>query len=438
MLLNEGQRNRNSSEIFVSRLTSRLDVFLNEIKEIQFQQFVGVLFLITASNSYFGLPMFDSQPFPILLAFIYLGVRFVSSKADIHIPNLFIVIAIFSALGIFFGAFWRFNVDFLLIRGLINYGSIIVMLIAFFDYLRMFGFPIKILIAVNLVWIFVAITQLSGVNIVSMFVAERSASGRGVTSLSPEAATFGMYLYFISWIYLMVSDYKPDKWLKIMIALNIFAIFFLAKSALTLVFILVSLIIYAIFHLKYLFSVRNIAIIIAGFILLLIIINVFLEGSRLYWLYRSLIYTDILTILEVDRSVNSRLGHQVLPLIMFFNNLGLPAGLQSFALHMGELDQSIRDFLWANTAGDKIMSWNATLIYELGLFGVMIWMILLYYLHDGTKHRFFEITLLFVILFNPIPQAYPLIPLILVIMYMTNRRYKNRKRFILLNSYSKK
>lgn len=419
---------RNSGEIFVSSIANRLRAFIENTKNLDIVHFVGILFVMYAGNSYFGLPMFDSQPFPIMVAFAFIVLRIFVKDGNLNTPVLFVSLGILAVFGIVIGTSQEFELNMLFIRGVINYASIIIFMIAFFEYIRVYGFPLKALVAINILWIFVALVQLVEPGIVSMFVAERTSIGRGVTSLGPEPSSFGFYLFFISWIYMMVTNYQPPRWLKVLIGINILSIFFLAISALTIVFLIVSFLFYIVFNFKSLLNLRNFILTLIGVSIFVFIITVVLEGSRMERLFYQLLTADLALVLEGDRSVNSRLAHQVLPIYIFFTNLGFPAGLQAFVSSVGELDPSIVEFLWGNITDEKIMSWNATLIYELGLIGVMVWILLFTFLMDGTSKRFGELSLLFVLLFSSVPQSYPLIPLIFVIMYMTNKRYTMIKK----------
>tara|TARA_R100001143_G_scaffold57496_1_gene54791 strand:- start:1401 stop:2708 length:1308 start_codon:yes stop_codon:yes gene_type:complete len=419
---------RDSGEIFVSSITKWLKTFIENTIEMDIVHFVGILFVMYAGNSYFGLTMFDSQPFPVMVAAAFIILRIFVREGNLKTPILFVTIGLLAVFGIVIGASQFFQFNMLFIRGVINYASIIIFMIAFYEFIKVYGFPLKILVAINLLWIFVALIQLIEPGVVSMFVAERTSAGRGVTSLGPEPSSFGFYLFFISWIYLLVTDYQPPLWLKILIGINVLSIFFLAKSALTIVFLIVSFLFYVVLNFKSLLNFRNIILTLTGIIIFIFVISVVLEGSRMERLFFQLLNADLALVLEGDRSVNSRLAHQVLPIYIFLSNLGFPAGLQSFVANVNDLDPSIVEFLWGNISDEKIMSWNATLIYELGLFGILVWILLFTFLMDGTLNRFGELSLLFVLLFSSVPQSYPLIPLIFVIMYMTNKRFTMIKK----------
>lgn len=425
---------RDSGEIFVSSIARRLKTFIENTKNLDIVHFVGIFTVMYAANSYFGLPMFDSQPFPVVVASIFIILRIFVKEGYLKIPILFVTIGILAVIGIVIGASQTFAVNMLFIRGVVNYASIIIFMIAFFEFIRVYGFPLKALVAINILWIFVALVQLIEPGIVSMFVAERTSPGRGVTSLGPEPSSFGFFLFFISWIYLMVTNYQPPIWLKVLIGINILSIFLLAISALTIVFLIVSFLFYIVFNFKSLLNFRNFILTLIGISIFVFIISVILEGSRMQRLFYLLLTVDIATVLEGDRSVNSRLAHQILPIYLFITKLGFPGGLQAFASSVLALDPAIIEFLWGNITDDKIMSWNATLIYELGVFGLMVWMLLFTFLMDGTSKRFGELSLLFILLFSSVPLSYPLIPLIFVIMYMTNKRYTVIKKKMTVTS----
>lgn len=418
---------RNSDEIFVNYYSDKVSFFIARFKNIDLVQFVGILFIMYSFNSYFGLPIFDSQPFPLLLAVLFILMRIIVTKGDLRTPTLFVTIGVLVSFGIFFGAFFEFQFDMLFIRGVINYASIFILMIAFYEYIKIYGFPIKIMMFINIIWLLVAIVQLFEPEILKYFVASRTSPGRGVTSMGPEPSSFGFYLFFSNWIYLLVVDYKPDRKLLTLIIINVLSIFFLAISAMTILFLFITFLFYLIINIKKLFTLRNFSILMIIVGIALYVVFVVMEGSRMEVLFTSLLTQNIFELLQADGSVNSRLAHQILPLYLFFTNLGLPAGLQTFVEMVGNIDPGILEVLWGDLQDDKIMSWNATLIFEQGLFAILIWMLLFTFLMDGTIWRFGELTLLFILLFTSVPLSYPLIPLIFVIMYMTNSRYKSYK-----------
>lgn len=429
-MFQEELKHRDSGDIFVSVLSRRLQSAVDRIKQIDIVQFTGIIAIMYGCNSYFGLPMFDSQPFPMMFAVVFLGFRVVAAKGENKIPLLFVLFGLLIISGILLGTYFEFSVNMLFIRGVANYGSIVIFLITFYEYIKHYGFPIYPLIIINILWLVVALIQMAGIDPVSFFVAERTSPGRGVTSLGPEPTSFGSYLFFMSWIYLLATDYKPPRWLFVLIIINALSILFIAVSALTTVFLILAAITAGLYNIKKLFNLRNILIILALIGVFIFIVFTVLEGSRMERLFYQLLFSDITLVLAEDRSVNSRLAHQVLPLYILFQNLGYPSGLQSFISHVAALDPAIREFLWGNITDEKIMSWNATLLYELGVFGIFIWGLIYTFLTNGTWKRILEISLMFVLLFTSIPLSFPLIPFIFVIMYMTNKRHLRLKEYV--------
>ena len=420
-------KQRDSGDIFVRVISNHLLNAMETIKQIDIVQFMGILAIMYGSTSYFGLPMFDSQPFPVVFATVFLILRVAPSRSDIKMPTLFFIIGFLMAGGILMGTYFEFAVNMLLIRGVVNYISIVIFLFAFYEYIKQYGFPIEALVLINLLWLLVALVQMAGINPVSYFVAARTSPGRGVTGLGPEPSSFGFYLFFISWIYLLATDYKPPKWLLILVIVNVLSIIFIAVSAITTVFLMLSVLAAGLYNFKKLFNLRNFLIIVAFIVVTIFVLFNLLEGSRMEQLFYALLFSDVTLVLAEDRSVNSRLAHQILPIYIFFSNIGFPGGLQSFVSNVAALDPAIREFMWGNITDEKIMSWNATLLYELGIFGVFIWGLIYTFLMNGTLRRVIEITLLFILLFSSVPLSFPLIPLIFVIMYMTNKRHMRLK-----------
>lgn len=427
-MIRDNLKKRDSGEIFVQIFAKQIVRFIDTIKSTDIVQFVGLIFIMYAGNSYFGLPMFDSQPFPILIAILFLLFRTFEAKGGIKTPAIFLLIGGLIVAGILVGAYYEFSANILFIRGVINYGSIVIYMIAFYEYIKQYGFPIKALVFINVLWLLVALVQMVGINPVKFFVAERTSVGRGVTSLGPEPSSFGFYLFFISWIYLLVTDYKPPLWIKVLIGINLFSIFFIAVSALTVVFLIITTFFYFVINIKKFLNIRNFLILIVGLIGGYILLETFLKGSRMQILFTQLLSLDLLLVIELDESFRSRLLHVILPIYLFFIHAGLPLGFQSFANNSVELLSSFDEIFFIRISDDKIMSWNATMFYELGIFGVLIWILIYLFLTNGTTQRIGELSLLFVLLLASVPLSYPLIPLIFVIMYMTNKRHQKLKK----------
>lgn len=382
----------------------------------------GCVFIFICTIPWFGLPFLDSQPWPVLSAVIFLF-TFSFSPKKLKIPKIILVLSSLIILGLFFGSFMGIQNDFELYRGITNYSSLILYSISYLQFYRYYGFPLKILVFSNILWITVAVIQLFIPDIVSTFVALRTTEGRGVTSLAPEPTYFAIYLFFSSWLLLLITKYKPDKKIKFLILCNLLAILLLAKSAMVSIFLAFVAFILIIQNLT--FSKRSFS---YSFVLILVclvgyisIVNL-LPDIRLTKILKLITTVDPSVLIGIDASINARFASIVAPVLGFFQNLGFPGGLHSFDKVGIEILESYGDYyLYAmQQIHLRIMSWNGALIYELGIFGVLIWIVFFKKILNQTKQRRYELYVLFIILFSAIPLAFPLIPMILTALYFSN------------------
>ncbi len=387
---------------------------------------IGSTFIFFSTIPWFGLPQLDSQPFPLIFALLFLFIVFYDQDASFKTPSFFIHLVFIFCLGVVIGLFFIINLDFLIFRGIINYIGIPLYLIAFYEFIKRYGFPFKILVISNLIWLLIAVLQLYVPDIVTLFVAQRTTIGRGVTSLAPEPSYFAIYLFFISWVYLLATKYKPSKGIALLISLNFISIFLLAKSLMVATFFLVvGLVIILVNFPMLLKNFKKVLLLVSIILISTLMGHHFLDGSRISTIIKLMVSVDVWSYLMADASINRRLADVLLPFHGFIHNLGLPGGFHSFESVSAELADKYhfyRDLFWFGFGGNKIMSWNLSMLYEIGLFAIIFWVIVFKEMWIWSRKRLVELLILFVLLFSAIPLAFPIIPAIIALLYI-NKHY---------------
>ena len=369
----------------------------------------------------FGLNSMDLQPWAGLFFFV----AFVFWRSDLNISRSMWAVFVVMMLGFSVGLLASNTVfTFYAARMLYAVLSFFLIVVVFQKYVSAYGYPLQTLIVVNLIWIVVGLLEVFYPQFGSLFSAHRTNSVRGVTSLSAEPSFFGMHLFFMSWL-LYLFGYKPrHQWFN-MHVLNVFAIFVLAKSSLTILFLMIGFSFYFLFQM------------IRGDLKTRIFLVAFASCSLLFFVYAAVIGfsgTEIRPLQLVDRtfergllifffdnSLNARLQAIVLSLQASVSmNYLLPGGFDTFLDSQNALLTSWNGFFKNIGAANYIMSWMGEYVYYFGVFGMVFIGYFLFGSLNGTLRRFFEISFLLILLISAIPSSYPLIPLIVASYWYNN------------------
>jgi hypothetical protein len=297
-------------------------------------------------------------------------------------------------------------------------------------YVDRYGVPIKIFVVANIIYLLSALVQLNlGHDSLSFLNIPNGLGGdiaRGVHSLTPEPTYFGILLFFLNWIYLVVCNYKLSVKIKMLFFINIMFIIFVAKSSMTILFILVSLFVYLLSILKKKNVLRTIYTLFFSVIVFIITIQIFLDlnpdsrVANLIFLTQSQqtdLFDSIITLINFDKSINDRVLNVVFPYFGFYFNYFLPGGFYSYADMSVVLGSYFDSYFWAGFGSNKIMSFVGSFIYELGYLGVMFFVSMYIYLRDSyNSRRKFEIVLLFIILNSAIPVSFSFVPILVALM----------------------
>ena len=86
---------------------------------------------------------------------------------------------------------------------------------------------------------------------------------------------------------------------------------------------------------------------------------------------------DLPLLISIDGSLNDRFAHMTIPYFSLFHSYGLGLGLGTWATHADSLAERFADTfpafrLFWFSAGGRIMSGWGTVVFELGVFGLLL------------------------------------------------------------------
>jgi hypothetical protein len=382
--------------------------------------FIAALFPFVS----FGTNTMDSQPHYIFLAIISFFLLSVSGSIFRQALSLLSILLIILVTLFFMES----NFDFIFVRAIGSYLGFFLTLIVSIILFERYGIPFKTIIVANILYLFAGLTQVvyGGRALDFLVVSNTHDPGisGGVIGLTPEHTFYGIVLYFLSWILLLIYKYKPPKTIIALILINILFIFVIAKSSMVIIYLITTAFFYLISNWKnktLLLKVFFTSII--CFSVLYFSINVLPESRftglvSVGFLIDGSIVNKVLKIIAWDASINDRVLNVVFPYFGFFINNGLPGGLDSYYKVSLILVEYFNNFFWSGLGSNKILSFIGTFIYELGVIGIFTIMYMYYFLRDkNDPRRFFELILLFTILNSAIAVAFSLAPILMAIMY---------------------
>jgi len=370
----------------------------------------------------------DSQPWPLFFFVIFLATI---PKKVITPKNFYILFLIF-IIGIFISIFESNNMfSFLTIRAIYNYLAFVIVFIGFYNYLLKFGFPIKIFIIANFIWLAGGLVELYSADLLQSIAPQRTTSGRGVTSFAPEPSFFAVYLFFSSWSILLANEYRLEKNIKLILLFNFVSFFVLAKSAMGILYLLIGFSFIVFYHLfRIQINKRVLKTLIIGILFFVVIALIFfpyLQENR---------YVDLaikisselnpFDIFYLDASMNERLQHIVFSIHGVFLNYMMPGGFDTFIYHHNYLVNFYNNYFWWDQGSVKILSWIGDWIYQLGFFGIIVIWYFFKISEEKTYKNFIERLLLFIILLSAIPVAFPLVAMIFALLtYIKKINYQS-------------
>ena len=392
---------------------------MNEFKvSFSLGKSIGMVFLFFALFPWvsFGLNEMDSQPWYIFAAFFFLvyvlfAYKSVAVDGQLVLGVFFLLVGVCFSSGVTF--FINSNADeFIMMRGVGSYLGFCISFLAFYIYLRVYGFPINVFLLINCVYIIVAIIQsFYYPGFLESFVNYRTTQDRGVPSLAVEPTYFGMLMLLFNFCYLGSKLLNDSMLIKFVFVVNILAIILLAKSAMASLFVLVAIFGCAIKRMSLFY-------IFCGFLFVIVIFwgfSMFGQDLRIYKLMSYFDQVGFLGLIYKDASVNFRVSSLIFPYFGFVLNGFMPGGFLSFYDLSLSLKSFFDGFFWYG-AHTKIMSYWGAFIYELGFFGFFYWawMFLRAHYHYGVG--LFYLTFFFLIINSALPVALPMVGFSFVIL----------------------
>ena len=419
----------NNNFVNSNKLISYKPIFAN----LSLTKFVGIVFIIFACIPWvnFGLNRMDSQPWSFLLALSFL--LLISQKITIPKNGTLMLLLVIIGLVVTISltnSIIAFDVG----RALVQYLTIPIMYIAFYNFFIRYEFPLKLFIFMNLVWIFFGFMEIFFFDFVNAISHTRTDYElRGVTSLASEPTFFGIYLFFSSWILIESNNFTMDKKIKMLLLANFLVVAFFAKASMVILFYIIvfSLILLRkiiSFLLGVKISINNIITYIFYFLLIFISFNFFqqiLQGSRVEQLITKInIDNSILEIIVSDHSINSRTEAVFFSVIGTFDNYLIPGGLDSFIdVRRSMLEEyKVSEFFFNRSESNKIMSWLGSILYELGIFGLFLVIIIFKSIYKSFGGSLFYYGAFLVILLSAVPVAFPLVPMLFALIVYNKKK----------------
>ena len=338
------------------------------------------------------LPIFktDVQPY-----FVLAGLLFLFSIKPLKLPFEFgyvilivLVGFIILLLDFIFYDFFEFSKS---VQKFSKYLVFLISSICFYEYLKLYGFPLKPIKVFCYSSLVVGLIQLIiNRRFFDFFLYRISTDdSRGVTSIMSEPTHFGMYCLFLLLI-LKVYNYKKNDLYLILL----FNIIFLSQSSQTIfiLFIWGSLIL---FSKKLIFKI-----IISSLILILLFFYkpffFFLDSIinlRISSLFAKLDLNDIFNILIIDQSVSERISHIILSFYWFIESLSFPNLYNNWTVNVNNYNNELLKF--SSIGNGIIISTLGSILFEIGFFSFP--MIYLFY----KKHLQLNMnSIIYVIIFS--------------------------------------
>ena len=366
----------------------------------------------------FGVLDIDSQPWPVISFVIYLFV----CGSSIKLPRNIGIMALVLATGFFISlARSHEPASFLTIRAAYNYSCIIFVFLGFYNYLHRFGFPYKLVLAVNVIWLVGAFVEIFYPHFNEFLVPVRTSADRGLTSFAPEPTFYAIFLFFSSWLLLAADGYRFRTHFG-RHAVNIGSIALLARSSMGVVYLVFAYgqyLIFNLFRLKINKSfMKSVALVLILLSTLVSIFYFYLDQSRVFKLASDLFTkVGISGLFALDASMNSRLESVVFSIHGAILNYLIPSGFDTFMDQGAYLLRFYNGLFWYSKGSLKVESWVGAFIYELGFLGLAFLLLFFSGAWDRSYRGFLELLLLFIILLSAVPLAFPLVPMLFSVLY---------------------
>lgn len=382
---------------------------------------MGYGFILSCLNPWtsFGTNSMDSQPWSL-----FAGLLFIIFARHIRVPPYFSLLFVSITLGSVFSLMLSRDPAIEdIARFVASYAILLAVYIGFYNFLHFYGFPRKIFILAGWSWIFFALVEIVAPSVTSALSPQRTSEGRGLTSLAPEPTFFAIFLIFFSWILYKGTSEKFKASEKVIVFISLLSVLMLARSTMGVLYLLVgaSVFLTGMFfnsiirgqlkkrHIIIFVSVA--AVVVSTFYF----IDSFMPESRVNKIISSFAEVevgDVVTIVRMDRSIFTRVAHATVSVHAAFLNFGLPGGIDTFLIKSREAADLWGELFWDFHPGNKIQSWNGVLLYELGIFGLISYVALIFAARREGGASFAEIVIVILFLVGAIPIAFSLAPML--------------------------
>lgn len=326
----------------------------------------GHLFVYLSIFCYLSfLPIFktDVQPY-----FILAGLVFLLSIKPLKLPSefVYIIISVFTAfiillLDFIIYDFFEFTKS---IQKFSKYVVFLISSICFYEYLKLYGFPLKHIKVFCYTSLAVGLIQLLYNERFFEFFLYRIATddSRGVTSVMSEPTHFGMYCLFLMFILKIYKYPKKDLYLIL-----IFNIVILSQSTQTILFLIIWGILF-LFSKNYFYKIL---LFITSFVLTFYYKAFFyflneLFDNRFTSILTKIDINDIVNLLLIDESISGRVSHVILSIYWFFSSFLFPNLYNNWVFYVNSYNNEILNFSFIGNG--VIISTLGSILFEIGFF----------------------------------------------------------------------
>jgi len=264
---------------------------------------------------------------------------------------------------------------------------------------------------------------------------------RGVSALSNEPSFYGSICFFLWLFFLLHKDFNnvaKNTKIAVFVALIGQTILF-ASSSVSLIYFVILGFVYFIIHVnKILLSVLLLLLFVSKTTgldeNLLGLVEVVIGKNRIYSILEIVIESKE-QLIFLDPSINERFFNIYISVLGSIESFLIPNGFDSFAGYKQDLMNSELSSLywWTTEKHTRIQSGYGAILYELGVFGVMIPAVFNYFLYHYfcfNKKKFWTIAIsVNIVMFSTIPISFPLYSFFIgyLAYYGGNKYYQSKE-----------
>ncbi len=350
----------------------------------------------------------DTQPYAFILSLVII-LLFSNFKIPAPLQYYLFLIAIVLVVGLYSG------INFTFLRSFVGYLSFFTFSWASYILFKRVNLSKHIFTTIVIIWFIFGFVQLFiypnfGASIISGF---RTTSERGVISLAPEPSYYGIIcLVFLIFNVLLFKS-------RIIYVLSVIQIVLFAQSFMTIAYLLILIYFYFLSRVN---LIKKVGYVLLPIVAYLIVSTIFSSisinsSSRSLKLFSYFIESPF-QIFKIDASANDRLANIYFSLKGTIDNFFIPNGFSNWTPYVNQEIKTSNFFWWVSSG--RIMSTYGSVLFELGIFGLTIPIIINYLIYINRERLESLATFLFLFLniffLSAIPLAYP--PLGILVGYL--------------------